>query len=138
MKNDASTHLNHSHGKADYVGIVGSVLCLIHCLITPALAIGGSLSVHDHPAGGLLNYFFILFNGIAVYFATRDHKIPVLRLFLWSAFVLFSCSLLLETHNPAFHLMGYLGSALLILGHVYNLVYCKPWGRGERRLKVNG
>ena len=129
MKKDSSNHLDHSHGKADYMGIAGSVLCLIHCLVTPALAIGGSLSLHDHPAGGLLNYFFILFNGIAVYFATRDHNIPVLRYFLWTAFVLFSCSLLLEKYNFTFQLLGYLWSALLILGHGYNLLYCKPWGR---------
>ncbi len=136
MKNDASTHLDHSHGKADYVGIAGSVLCLIHCLVTPALALGGSLSAHDHATGGLLNYFFIFFNGIAVYFATRDHKIPALRLLLWASFALFSFSLILENIDPDFRFMGYLGSTLLIAGHVYNLVYCKPWkvsGRISKR-----
>lgn len=129
MKNNTSTHLGHSHGKADFVGIAGSLLCLIHCLITPALAIGGSLSAHEQLAVGPLHldYFFILINGVAVYFATRDHKIPVLQLFLWSSFVLFSSSLLLEDINPAFKVTGYLGSAFLILGHGYNLVYCKPW-----------
>lgn len=129
MKNNVSTHLDHSHGKADYVGIAGSVLCLVHCLVTPALALGGSLSAsaHDHGTGGLLNYFFILFNGIAVYFATRDHKTPALRIFLWASFALFSGSLLLESHSHAFQFMGYAGSAFLILGHLYNLLYCKPW-----------
>ena len=129
MKNNASIPNHHAHGNADFVGIAGSVLCLIHCLLTPALALGGSLSVHQHGTGGLLDldYFFILFNGIAVFFATRDHKIPALRLFLWVAFALFSFSILLENQNPTFKLLGYFGSTLLIAGHVYNLVYCKPW-----------
>jgi hypothetical protein len=70
---------SHSHGKADYIGILGSVLCIIHCLLMPALAFGSSYASHHEHVGMLsLDYFFILINGIAVYYATRNHKsIPV-------------------------------------------------------------
>lgn len=129
MKTDSTVPTPHSHGKADYMGIAGSILCLIHCLVTPALALGSSLSVHSHAAGGVFNfdYLFILVNGIAVYFATREHRIPALRLFLWGSWLLFSVSLLLENSHPIFTILGYVGSALLIAGHGYNLIYCRPW-----------
>ena len=129
MKTDSTLHTAHSHSKADYMGMAGSILCLIHCLITPALALGSSLSVHSHAVGGIFNldYLFILVNGIAVYFATREHRIPLLRVFLWGSWLLFSVSLLLENMHPFFKIMGYVGSGLLIVGHGYNLIYCRPW-----------
>ena len=129
MKTDSTLHTAHSHSKADYMGMAGSILCLIHCLITPALALGSSLSVHSHAVGGIFNldYLFILVNGIAVYFATREHRIPLLRVFLWGSWLLFSVSLLLENAHPFFKIMGYVGSGLLIAGHGYNLIYCRPW-----------
>ncbi len=118
------------------MGIVGSILCLIHCLITPALALGTSLTSHNHTIGGVidLDYFFIVINGVAVYFATREHRNPALRIFLWGAFLLFAVSLILENYYPAFTTLGYLGSGLLIAGHVYNVIYCRPWRIASGRM----
>lgn len=125
MKPKTSLSTPHTHGKADYIGVAGSVLCLVHCLITPALALGSSLSIDHHTAGGGLDYLFILVNGLAVFFATREHRSPALRLFLWASFALFSVSLLLEHDFAGFKTLGYVGSGLLILGHLYNLIYCR-------------
>jgi hypothetical protein len=128
MNSKSKQHSAHSHGKADYIGIFGSVLCLVHCLVTPVIALGSTFTIHQHSAGGLsFDYFFILINGIAVYYATREHQVVLLRLVLWGSFALFTVSLLLETYNPVFQFLGYIGSALLILGHGYNLFYCRPW-----------
>lgn len=125
MKSQSSISPSHSHGKADYIGVAGSILCLVHCLITPALALGSSLSVNHHTAGSGLDFVFILVNGLAVYFATREHRSPALRAFLWTAFAIFSVSLLLEHTYESFRVLGYVGSGLLILGHLYNLIYCR-------------
>lgn len=125
MKPKTSLSTSHNHGKADYIGVAGSVLCLVHCLITPALALGSSLSVNHHTAGSGLDYLFILVNGLAVFFATREHRFPALRIFLWGSFALFSVSLLLEHSFAGFRILGYVGSGLLILGHLYNLIYCR-------------
>jgi hypothetical protein len=130
MNTHSVSRTGHAHGKADYIGIAGSVLCLLHCLFTPALALGTSLSTTHHTAfAGVINldYFFILLNGVAVYMATRDHKLPLLRLFLWSSLLVFSVSLVLESQHVIFEIMGYAGSGLLIVGHVYNLLFCRPW-----------
>lgn len=122
----------HSHDKADLVGISGSVLCLIHCLLSPALLLGSSLAsehTHPHEAGfAQLDWIFIIINGLAVYYATKGgHGTSSVRIFMWFSFIVFATSLLLENAHPLFVWAGYLGSGLLILGHLYNLVKCKPY-----------
>lgn len=118
----------HSHNnKADYIGITGSILCIIHCLLVPAISIGSSLErMHTHQAGLLsLDLLFIAINGIAVFYATKDHKSLPLRIFLWGALGIFSISILFESHSPVFIWLGYLGSGLLIIGHMINLYICQ-------------
>ena len=118
---------SHSHGKADYIGIVGSVLCIIHCMLVPALAFGSGLVYDHHAHTGLLSldYFFILINGIAVYYATRDHKSILIRSVLWTALTIFSVSLIFEGSSHAFTWLGYIGSGLLIIGHLLNIYICR-------------
>ncbi|GAB2779560.1 hypothetical protein GCM10027275_23880 [Rhabdobacter roseus] len=118
---------HHPHRRADYLGIVGSVLCLVHCLVTPALAVGSSLLVeHEAHVGSIpLDYLFILVNGLAVYYATRSHEAKWLKNVLWAAYLLFSVSLVLEEHGRVFAWLGYLGSGLLVLGHGLNLYFCR-------------
>jgi hypothetical protein len=117
----------HSHGKADYIGILGSVLCIIHCLLVPALAFGSTVATHSHSHIGLisLDYLFILINGIAVYYATREHRSTGIRVLLWGALAIFSVSLIFEGRHQAFSWLGYAGSALLIVGHLINLYVCQ-------------
>lgn len=117
----------HTHNKADYVGIFGSILCIIHCLLLPAVSLGSTLSHgHSHQSGLLsLDFLFILINAIAVFYATKSHPARGLKLFLWVALGLFSMSILLEGHNSLFVWLGYVGSGLLIIGHFYNLFVCQ-------------
>jgi hypothetical protein len=117
------------HNRADYLGITGSILCIIHCLITPVLAVG-STALHGHQElllGGVISfdYIFIAVNGAAVFFATRSHNWPALKAFLWFSFALFTTSLLLEERSTFFQVLSYVGSGLLIIGHIYNLYKCR-------------
>jgi len=117
----------HTHNKADYVGILGSVLCILHCIAMPMLALGSSLGHdhHEHIGFISLDYFFILLNLIAVYFATREHKSLLVRVLLWSALSIFAVSLIFEERSIIFQWLGYFGSALLIIGHLVNLYFCQ-------------
>ena len=116
----------HSHGKADYIGILGSVLCTIHCMLVPALAFGSTVfSKHTHTGLISLDYFFILVNGVAVYYATRNHKSLPIRLLLWGALIIFSVSLIFEGKSHVFTWLGYAGSGLLIAGHFLNIYICR-------------
>jgi len=119
--------ISNSHNKADYIGILGSLLCIVHCIAMPVLALGSTFGHDHHMHIGFisLDYLFILINAAAVYFATRDHKSVFVRTLLWSALLIFAVSLIFEERNIVFQWLGYFGSALLITGHLVNLYICQ-------------
>jgi len=129
--------ISHAHNKADYIGILGSVLCIVHCVAMPVLALGSSFGHEHHAHIGFvsLDYFFILVNAVAVYFATRDHKSLFVKVLLWSALLIFAISLIFEEQNIIFQWLGYAGSALLIAGHLINLYICQI--ASQTKLKVS-
>lgn len=109
--------------KADYIGITGSVLCILHCLVTPVLLMTTSLLHDEHLRIGFLSldYLFIGVNVVAVYFATR-HPIPVLiKLALWGFLALFSVAILLEDVNGLFQPISYVASIGLVMTHLVNI-----------------
>ncbi|MGA0555423.1 MerC domain-containing protein [Larkinella sp. VNQ87] len=112
-----------SYSKADYIGITGSVLCIIHCLITPVLLISTTLLSDRTVRVGFLSldYVFILVNIVAVFFASRQASQPLIRLGLWSFLALFAGALLLEDLNETFEYLAYGASAGLIVMHFLNL-----------------
>ncbi len=109
--------------KADYVGITGSILCIIHCLITPVLLVTSNILQHDTLRVGYmsLDYVFIGVNIVAVYFATRHYAAPAVRVALWSCLTVFAVAILLEDVNPAFEYLGYAASFGLVTTHLINI-----------------
>ncbi|NEU66866.1 MerC domain-containing protein [Spirosoma agri] len=109
--------------KADYIGITGSVLCIIHCLITPILLMSTALLQDDHLRFGYLSldYVFIGVNIVAVYFATRHYALPIVKKALWSFLGLFAIAIVLEDVNPIFEYIGYVASAGLVITHLTNI-----------------
>ncbi|GAB3969203.1 hypothetical protein GCM10028806_14860 [Spirosoma terrae] len=109
--------------KADYVGITGSVLCIIHCLITPVLLMSTALLQDEHLRFGYLSldYIFIGVNIVAVYFATRHYAPPAIKKALWGFLTLFAVAIFLEDVDPVFEHIGYLASAGLVISHLFNI-----------------
>jgi hypothetical protein len=109
--------------KADYIGITGSVLCIIHCLITPVLLMSSALIKHDELRFGYLSldYLFIIVNIVAVYFATRHHASPAIKRSLWGFLLVFAVAIVLEDANEAFEYLGYVASAGLVITHMINI-----------------
>lgn len=109
--------------KADYVGITGSVLCLIHCLLTPVLLMTTAVMRDEHLRVGFLSldYVFIGVNIVAVYFATRSDVSLAVKRALWGFLFLFTVAILLEDVDEAFHLLGYAASAGLVVTHLVNI-----------------
>lgn len=109
--------------KADYIGITGSVLCIIHCLITPVLLMTTGLLQDHHLRFGFLSldYIFIAVNIMAVYFATRHYAQPVIKRALWGFLALFAVGIMLEDVNEAFEYLGYAASAGLVVTHLINI-----------------
>lgn len=112
-----------SYSKADYVGITGSVLCIIHCLVTPILLISSTLlSDHTVRIGFLsLDYVFIGINVVAVYFATRRATERYIKIGLWGSLALFATALVLEDVHESFEYLAFAASAGLIGMHIQNL-----------------
>ncbi|AUD01896.1 MerC domain-containing protein [Spirosoma pollinicola] len=109
--------------KADYIGITGSVLCIIHCLITPVLLLTSSVFQNSALRVGYLSldYVFIGVNIVAVYFATRHYAPHIIKRSLWGFLGLFSISLLLEDASPVFQYIAYAASAGLVITHLLNI-----------------
>lgn len=109
--------------KADYIGITGSVLCIIHCLITPVLLLTSSMFQNSTLRLGYLSldYVFIGVNIVAVYFATRHYAPLAIKRSLWGFLFLFAAALLLEDTAPVFEYIAYTASAGLVITHLLNI-----------------
>lgn len=120
MKSSLTSH------KADYIGITGSVLCLIHCLITPVLLVTSTLMKDDllRTSYLSLDYVFIAVNIVAVYSATR-HAPTQVRTSLWGFLALFALCIVLEDVSEVFEYAAYVASLGLVGSHLYNIWYCR-------------
>ena len=120
MKRNLTSH------KADYIGITGSVLCLIHCLITPILLVTSTLLKDEFVRTSYLSldYVFIVINIAAVYTATR-HAPASIRTSLWGFLTLFAICILVEEVSPVFEYAAYVASLGLVGSHLYNIWYCR-------------
>lgn len=112
--------------RADWMGITGSVLCIIHCLITPVAVMTSTLLQHDSLRLGFLSldYLFIGINILAVWSATR-HASHQIEMALWSLLVLFAAGLLLEEIHESFAYLAYTASIGLVISHLLNIRYCR-------------
>ncbi|MBO0936277.1 MerC domain-containing protein [Fibrella sp. HMF5335] len=110
--------------KADYIGITGSVLCIIHCMAAPVMVMtSGFLRNDDTLRTGFLGLdcVFIAINILAVYFATRHHTSTTIRAALWGFLSAFALALLLENTSHVFEYVAYVASAGLVITHLINL-----------------
>lgn len=112
--------------RADYIGITGSVLCIIHCLITPVAVMTSTLLNHDTLRIGFLSldYLFIGVNIVAVWSASRNASRPI-QVALWSFLALFTVGLVLEDINKGFEYVAYAASLGLVVTHMANIWYCR-------------
>ncbi|CCH02701.1 hypothetical protein FAES_4702 [Fibrella aestuarina BUZ 2] len=112
--------------KADYLGITGSVLCLIHCLVTPVLVMTSTLLSHESLRVGFLSldYVFIAINIAAVWSAAR-HTSRVIGRCLWAFLALFVAGLLLESTYESAAYLAYAASLGLVGTHVANIRHCR-------------
>jgi MerC mercury resistance protein len=115
--------------RADYVGITGSFLCLIHCIATPFLLMSSAWlkqSEAFRESFHSLDYVFIGINIVAVYFATRNHhSTGLIAKSLWFFLGVFTVAILFEDHGTFFEYLGYFASLGLITTHFLNIRHCR-------------
>lgn len=124
--------------KPDFLGILSSGLCAIHCAAAPLFFAAQPL-VHDaleeaghhdhghaHGSGlwGSLDLLFLAVSLVAVFFAARASQQTATRAWLGVGWAIFAASLVMEHLGMVGWLM-YVGSAVLVVTHLVNFRQCR-------------
>lgn len=100
----------------DGLGILNSALCLVHCLAMPVfIAVGASFMQHPSVTWGFIALAFL-----AMRSAIRSRNNAAVAMVLGIGWGVFAVGMALEGAHPALENLTYIGSGLLILGHVLN------------------
>jgi len=105
------------HRSGDGLGIVNSALCIVHCLAMPVLVAAGA-SFFQHP---LIGWAFVILAYLAVRSAIRSRNNARTALVLGIGWGVFAVGVVLEPIHADLEVLTYLGSAVLIAGHLLNL-----------------
>lgn len=118
---------------SDLLGVAASGLCAIHCALTPLFfaakpVLESTMGEHSHGTGfwAFLDYFFLVFSLLAVWYSARHTKHKTIKMVLWIAWVVFAFGLLSELFHIHYGIwFMYIGSIALVVAHLYNHRYCK-------------
>ncbi|MEM9077324.1 MAG: MerC domain-containing protein [Bacteroidota bacterium] len=117
--------------KSDWIGMLASGLCLIHCLATPFLFIANaSIGVHgeNHPAWwGVLDIVFLVLSFFAVYWSIRNTSRTWIKYGFGISWLILA-SVVLNEKFELFHIAEeaiYPPTLGLIFLHFYNRYYCR-------------
>ena len=114
----------------DRVGIISSMLCMIHCICTPFLFIVkvcSSSCCSDAPLWWqMIDYIFLVISFIAIYSVSKNTTISWLKFSLWISWIF----LLILLTNHSYQIVSlnsnliYIPGLLIVALHFYNLKYC--------------
>ncbi len=111
--------------KSDWLGIIGSTLCALHCAFTPfIIATFSALETAENDLAWL-DYVFIALCLWAVFHASKHSSSPQIRVGLWTAWSVFAVGILFEDAAEGMNYVGYAGSIALVILHVLNIRYFK-------------
>ncbi|TXF90304.1 MerC domain-containing protein [Neolewinella aurantiaca] len=128
--------MNPFVNKPDFVGMLSSGLCAIHCAVAPVFFAAQPLvhdaiseaSHHGHEHGhglwGSLDIIFLVLSLVAVYYAAKASQQTKTRAWLWIGWGVFAAGLLMEHLGMVGWLM-YVGSAILVVTHLINFRQCR-------------
>ena len=116
---------------SDKIGIISSILCLFHCIITPFIFIIKACSHTCCSQSPIwwqsIDYLFLGIAFIAIFYSTRKKMKHWLRISFWLSWSLLVVVILNESIQ-VLHLSNYLlyiPAFLIITLHFYNMFFCK-------------
>lgn len=109
-----------SDKKADTIGILSSLLCVVHCLMLPVLVLGGLLHEEWALHAEWVDYLFILLAVGAVFFASRQADTYSLKVGMWLTVSWFSLSILLHDMFATALYSSMAASVVLVVLHSIN------------------
>ncbi|TYA78380.1 MerC domain-containing protein [Seonamhaeicola marinus] len=116
--------------KSDFIGVVSSALCLIHCLATPFLFIAQAHSAHVNEAKPIwwscLDIIFLVLSFMAIYKTAGSTTKKWVKQLLWFNWALLTFIIVNEKVHwlPLPEAVVYFPSIALIALHIYNSKYC--------------
>lgn len=116
--------------KPDNLGALASLLCLIHCLITPFIFVAQTCSIaccaNAPDWWKSIDIFFLTISFFAVYASSNNSKLAWLKIGLWMSWTCLFLMILNENillfNLP--HYWIYLPSFMLIFLHLYHKKHC--------------
>lgn len=115
---------------SDYVGASASVLCMLHCMVSPILFMSQTQTLNISSEIPFLwqsiNYIFLFISMIAVYFSIKNSTKLFVKILLAISWLSLSF-LIINEGLEGFHfpeIFTYISASLLSVFHIYNLKYC--------------
>lgn len=120
--------------KSDFVGIIASSLCAIHCAITPLIFVAkpflhetvcqSNACCTNAPIGWkVFDFLFLLISLFAVWYSAKSTDKRSIQWLLWMSWICLIIGLLTSKHFG--HLIMYIGSLSLVVIHLMNFRYCR-------------
>lgn len=116
---------------SDFIGAIASVLCVIHCALTPFLfAAQAAISSSCKDIGPLwwklIDFFFLIITFFAIYYTTKSTQLKWLPFVLYSLWSLLALLLVIKFYNlfDVPHSIMYVLAIGLSSLHIYNRHYC--------------
>ena len=109
--------------KLDFIGIIASTVCIIHCLLTPLVVILFSEVVKEKYE--YINFLFLAISLVSVVLSVKTTNHQVIKVLLIYFWIQLSVGLLFEELNFVFSILMYFAAVGLIATHIWNIKYCK-------------
>ena len=124
---------------SDKIGVIGSVLCIIHCALLPlffTLATGLEEILETYFKESIIDSIFIIVALVAVYFSSKNASKFRLKILFWSFFIIFSTGVFLTGVIEYSAVLTFGGSIGLILTHLLNIRIVRSRKLREQSLLV--
>ena len=121
-----------SLNRPDTLGALASMLCVVHCLITPVVFFASTCSIYHEYSSipkwwTYLDFLFLLVSFVAIYRSTQTTSKKIMKPALWVSWYLLSFMI----GNEKITLLNlpeyftYIIATSLAALHLYNLKYCQ-------------
>lgn len=117
--------------RTDIIGMLASILCMIHCIATPFIFLAKSCSSSCCEASpgwwSWLDFFFLLISFYAVYQSSQLTTKKWVKYTMWVCWILLLITILNEYVQllSLYRNSNYLPAIMLVIIHFYNLKFCK-------------
>lgn len=118
-------NLNLKHNKQDLLGIISSLVCLIHCHLSIFLFLFGFQFILDEKKYAWMNYVFLFLSFVAVHHTVQTTTSRPIRISLMVCFTLLAFGVLFHDDFKQEAYFSIIGSIGLMITHVWNMRYCK-------------